>query len=78
MILPETSSLIVPSRFVVKAGGPEIDVQEEGKLPWTSSLDAFHHLGLTWEDVRIVSWTYLRDLPTGLPIPEDACPPPQP
>jgi hypothetical protein len=133
-ILPETSSLIIRDGLVLKGIGPDIYVLEQDKLRWISSLDAFEHLGLTWEDVHIVSdafldkfekgrpihvllkcrasphiyrlenqekrWVqdidtfvaeghvwddvrfvscdYLRDLPDGLPIPEDAGPPPQP
>ena len=133
-ILPETSSLIIRDGLVLKGSGPEIYVLEDDKLRWISSLDAFEHLGLTWEDVhvvedeflakfekgrpihvllkchdsphiyrleneqkrwikdidtflaeghawedvRFVSCQYLRDLPDGPPIPEDAGPPPQP
>jgi hypothetical protein len=133
-ILPETSSLIIRDGLVLKGSGPEIYVLEQDKLRWISSMDAFEHLGLTWEDVhivdnaflrkfekgraihvllkcrtsphiyrlenqekrwirdidtfvaeghvwddvRFVSCQYLRDLPDGLPVPEDAGPPPQP
>jgi hypothetical protein len=133
-IMPETSSLIIRDGLVLKGGGPEIYVLEQDKLRWISSMDAFEHLGLTWEDVhivddafldkfekgrpihvllkcrtsphiyrlenqekrwirdidtfvaeghvwddvRFVSCEYLRDLPDGLPIPEDAGLPPQP
>jgi hypothetical protein len=133
-ILPETTSLIIRDGLVLKGSGPEIYVLEEDKLRWISSLDAFEHLGLTWEDVhvvedeflekfekgtpihvllkcqtsphiyrlenqqkrwikdidtfeaeghvwedvRFVSCQYLRDLPDGPPIPEDAGPPPEP
>ncbi len=133
-ILPETSSLIIRDGLVLKGSGPEIYVLEKDMLRWISSMDAFDHLGLTWEDVhivddafldkfekgrpihvllkcrtsphiyrlenqekrwirdidtfveeghvwddvRFVSCDYLRDLPDGLPIPEDAGPPPQP
>lgn len=133
-IMPETASLIIRDGLVLKGSGPEIYVLEADKLHWISSLDAFEHLGLTWEDVhvveddflakfekgapvhvllkcrtsphiyrlengekrwiqdigtfaseghvwedvRFVSCNYLRDLPDGAPIPEDAGPPPQP
>lgn len=133
-ILPETTSLIIRDGLVLKGSGPEIYMLEQDKLRWISSLDAFEHLGLTWEDVhvvedeflakfeegrpihvllkcqasphiyrlenkqkrwirdidtflaeghvwedvRIVSCPYLRDLPDGVPIPEDAGPPPEP
>jgi len=133
-IMPETSSLIIRDGLVLKGSGPEIYMLEEGKLRWISSLDAFEHLGLTWDDVhvvedeflakfekgrpihvllkcrssphiyrlennqkrwikdidtflaeghvwddvRFVSCDYLRGIPDGPPIPEDAGPPPQP
>ena len=35
-------------------------------------------MGLDPEDVKLVSCNYLRRLPDGPPIPEDAGPPPQP
>jgi hypothetical protein len=132
--LPESSSLIIRDGLVLKGSGSEIYQLEDGKLRWISSLDAFEHLGLTWEDVhvvddaflshfekgrpihvllkcrtsphiyrlennqkrwirdidtflaeghvwedvRFVSCTYLREIPDGPPIPEDAGPPPQP
>ena len=133
-ILPETTSLIIRDGLVLKGDSPEIYVLEGGRLRWISSMDAFEHLGLTWqdvhvvedeflekfekgapihvllkcpssphiyrvenqvkrwikdidtfedeghvwEDVRMVSCDYLRSLPDGAPIPEDAGTPPQP
>jgi hypothetical protein len=133
-ILPETTSLIIRDGLVLKGSGSEIYVLEDGELRWISSMDAFEHLGLTWqdvhvvddaflekfqegapihvllkcpesphiyrvenqvkrwiqdietfeaeghvwEDVRIVSCDYLRSIPDGTPIPENAGPPPQP
>ena len=133
-ILPETTSLIIRDGLVLKGSGPEIYVLEDGKLRWISSMDAFEHLGLTWQDVhtvedefldkfekgapihvllkcptsphiyrvenqvkrwikdidtfeaeghvwddvRTVTCDYLRSLPNGVPIPEDAGPPPVP
>jgi hypothetical protein len=133
-ILPETTSLIIRDGLVLKGSGSEIYILDADKLRWISSMDAFEHLRLTWEDVhvvedefldrfekgrpihvllkcrtsphiyrleneqkrwikdidtflaeghvwedvRFVSCQYLRDLPNGPPIPEDAGPPPQP
>lgn len=133
-ILPDSASLIIRDGLVLKGSGPEIYILEDDKLRWISSLDAFDHLGLTWEDVhvvddeflikfaegrpihvllkcqdsphiyrlednqkrwikdidtflaeghvwddvRFVSCQYLRDLPDGPSIPEDAGPPPEP
>ena len=133
-IMPETAALIIRDGLVLKGSGPEIYILDQDKLRWISSMDAFEHMGLTWEDVhvvedvflakfekgaaihvllkcrtsphiyrlesgekrwirdidtfeaeghvwddvRFVSCNYLRDLPDGAPIPEDAGPPPQP
>jgi hypothetical protein len=133
-ILPDSASLIIRDGLVLKGSGPEIYMLEGDKLRWISSLDAFEHLRLTWEDVhivedefldkfekgtpihvllkchasphiyrvenqekrwirdidtfeaeghvwedvRLVTCDYLRNLPDGPPIPEDAGPPPQP
>jgi hypothetical protein len=133
-ILPDSASLIIRDGLVLKGSDPEIYMLENDKLRWISSLDAFEHLGLSWEDVhvvedeflakfqkgtpihvllkcrtsphiyrvenqekrwikdidtfeaeghvwedvRLVSCDYLRGLPDGPPIPEDAGPPPQP
>jgi hypothetical protein len=133
-IMPDSASLIIRDGLILKGSGPEIYRLEDNRLRWISSLDAFEHLGLTWqnvhvvedsflnkfekgrpihvllkcgssphiyrlenqekrwirdidtflaeghvwEDVRFVSCQYLRDLPDGPPIPEDAGPPPQP
>jgi hypothetical protein len=133
-IMPDSTSLIIRDGLILKGSGPEIYRLEGNKLRWISSLDAFDHLGLkwddvhivedefldqfekgrpihvllkcddsphiyrlenkekrwikdidtflaeghVWEDVRFVSCDYLRNLPDGLPIPEDAGPPPQP
>jgi hypothetical protein len=133
-ILPETSSLIIRDGLVLKGSSSEIYILESDKLRWISSMDAFEHRNLTWQDVhvvedeflakfekgppihvllkcrtsphiyrlendkkrwiqdietfeaeghvwqdvRMVSCQYLLDLPDGVPIPEDAGPPPQP
>jgi hypothetical protein len=67
-ILPETSSLIIRDGLVLKGSGPEIYIMEDGKLRWISSLDAFEHLGLTWEDVHIVEDEFLAKFEKGTPI----------
>ena len=133
-ILPDTASLVIRDGLVLKGSSSEIYVLEDNKLRWISSMDAFEHLGLTWndvhvvddkflaqfemghpisvllkcegsphiyalengqkrwirdidtflaegyvwEDVQFVECDYLRNLPDGLPIPEDAGTPPQP
>jgi hypothetical protein len=67
-ILPETTSLIIRDGLVLKGSGPEIYVLEDDKLRWISSLDAFEHLDLTWEDVHVVEDSFLDQFETGRPI----------
>jgi hypothetical protein len=67
-ILPETTSLIIRDGLVLKGSGPEIYRLEEDKLRWISSLDAFDHLNLTWEDVHVVEDDFLDRFEMGRPI----------
>jgi hypothetical protein len=67
-ILPDSASLIIRDGLVLKGGGPEIYVLENDKLRWISSLDAFEHLGLTWEDVHVVEDGFLTKFEKGTPI----------
>jgi hypothetical protein len=67
-IMPESSSLIIRNGLVLKGSGPEIYILEDNKLRWISSLDAFEHLGLTWEDVHIVEDKFLEQFEKGRPI----------
>jgi hypothetical protein len=57
---------------------PHIYRLENQQKRWIRDIDTFLAEGHVWEDVRIVTCQYLRDLPDGPPIPEDAGPPPQP
>jgi hypothetical protein len=59
-------------------GSPHIYALESGEKRWIKDIPTFVAEGYVWEDVKQVSCTYLRDLPDGPPIPEDAGPPPQP
>ena len=67
-ILPETTSLIIRDGLVLKGSSPEIYVLEDGKLRWISSMDAFEHLGLTWQDVHVVEDEFLEKFEKGAPI----------
>ena len=67
-ILPETTSLIIRDGLVLKGNGPEIYILEDGKLRWISSMDAFEHLGLTWQDVHVVEDEFLEKFEKGAPI----------
>jgi len=59
-------------------GSPHIYALENGQKRWIKDIPTFEAEGYKWEDVKIVSCDYLRSLPDGPPIPEDAGPPPQP
>ena len=57
---------------------PHIYRLENDQKRWIKDIDIFLAEGHVWEDVRFVSCDYLRNIPDGPPIPEDAGPPPQP
>ena len=57
---------------------PHIYRLENDQKRWIKDIETFEAEGHVWEDVRFVGCEYLRDLPDGPPIPEDAGPPPQP
>jgi len=59
-------------------GSPHIYALEKGQKRWIKDIPTFEASGYVWEDVKTVSCSYLRDLPDGPSIPEDAGPPPQP
>ena len=59
-------------------GSPHIYRLENQHKRWIKDIDTFLAEGHVWEDVRLVSCEYLRQIPDGPPIPEDAGPPPQP
>jgi hypothetical protein len=67
-ILPETTSLIIRDGLILKGSGPEIYKLEDNQLRWISSMDAFEHLGLTWEDVHVVEDEFLAKFEEGRPI----------
>lgn len=57
---------------------PHIYALENGKKRWIKDIPTFEAEGYVWVDVKFVTCDYLRSLPDGPPIPEDAGPPPQP
>jgi hypothetical protein len=59
-------------------GSPHIYALENGQKRWIKDIPTFEAEGYVWGDVKLVFCDYLRDLPDGPPIPEDAGPPPQP
>jgi hypothetical protein len=67
-IMPDSASLIIRDGLILKGTGPEIYRLENDKLRWISSLDAFEHLGLSWDDVRVVDDAFLNQFEKGRPI----------
>jgi hypothetical protein len=57
-------------------GSPHIYALENGKKRWIKDIPTFEAEGYVWDDVKFVTCDYLRRLPDGTPIPEDAGPPP--
>lgn len=57
---------------------PHVYRLENQEKRWIKDIDTFVAEGHVWDDVRFVGCQYLRDLPDGAPIPEDAGVPPQP
>jgi hypothetical protein len=57
---------------------PHIYALENGRKRWIKDIPTFEAEGYVWEDVKMVECGYLRRLPDGPSIPEDAGPPPQP
>jgi hypothetical protein len=68
-----------PIHVLLKCGSsPHIYRLENDQKRWIKDIDTFVAEGHVWDDVRFVSCQYLRDLPTGPSIPEDAGPAPEP
>jgi len=68
-----------PINLLLKCGSsPHVYALEGGEKRWVKDIQTFTAEGYVWEDVQLVTCDYLRNLPDGLPIPEDAGPPPQP
>ena len=68
-----------PIHVLLKCGSsPHIYRLENDQKRWIKDIDTFVAEGHAWEDVRFASCQYLRDLPTGPSIPEDAGPAPEP
>lgn len=67
-IMPDSASLIIRDGLVLKGTGPEIYRLEDNKLRWISSMDAFEHLGLSWDDVHVVDDPFLQQFEKGRPI----------
>ncbi|MHB0856535.1 MAG: hypothetical protein ACYC5M_03075 [Anaerolineae bacterium] len=67
-LAPEAQALVIRDGLVVKGSGPEIYRLEADKLRWISSMEAFEHMGLRWEDVHTVDDDFLASFEKGQPI----------
>ena len=67
-IMPDSASLIIRDGLVLKGEGHEIYMLEDDQLRWISSLDAFEHLGLRWENVHEVDDAFLATFQKGEPF----------
>lgn len=68
-----------PIHLLLKCeSSPHIYALENGQKRWIKDIQTFTAEGYEWVDVSFVSCDYLRNLPDGQSIPEDAGPPPQP
>ncbi len=67
-ILPDTAALVIRDGLVLKGSGDRIYMLQDEQLRWITSLDAFDHLGLTWEDVHVVDDAFLARFEVGRPI----------
>jgi len=59
-------------------GSPHFYALENSQKRWIKDIPTFEAEGYVWEDLKSVFCDYLRGLPDGPPIPEDAGPPPEP
>jgi hypothetical protein len=57
---------------------PHIYLLDGGEKRWIETIEIFDELGYLWRDVLRISCDDLNAIPNGVPIPEDAGPPPQP
>ena len=57
---------------------PHIYALENGQKRWIKDIPTFEANNFVWEEIKITSCSHLRNLPDGIPLPEDAGPPPQP
>jgi len=67
--MPDTASLIIRDGLVVKEkDDEEIYIYQDNAFRWISSMDAFEHLALTWDDVHVVEDGFLDRYKIGTPV----------
>lgn len=57
---------------------PHVYAFENGVKRWIKDIPTFQNQGYLWDDIQLVTCSFLRSLPDGPPIPIDAGEPPQP
>ncbi len=68
-----------PVHLLLKCtSSPHVYAFEDGTKRWIKDVPTFQAQGYIWEDIKYHSCSYIRELPDGPPIPEDAGSPPQP
>ena len=60
------------------SASPHIYLIENGEKRWIDTIETFNERGYVWRDVTFITCADLRSIPDGIPIPDDAGPPPQP
>jgi len=66
-LLPDPDSLVIRDGLLIKGSGHEVYILEGEELHWISSLDAFEHRGLNWDNVHEVDDSMLEDFEQGEP-----------
>lgn len=59
-------------------GSPHIYALEDSQKRWVKDIPTFEAEGFIWEDIKFISCGELRRIPTGISIPPDAGPSPEP
>jgi hypothetical protein len=68
-----------PLYVLLKCGlSAHIYALEDGQKRWIKDIETFKTEGFVWEDVKFIGCNTLRQIPTGLPIPVNAGPSPEP
>ncbi|MHB1318952.1 MAG: hypothetical protein ACYCYF_10080, partial [Anaerolineae bacterium] len=67
-LLPDSASLVIRDGLVLKGSGERIYMLQNEQLRWISSMDAFEHLDLSWDDVHQVDDAFLERFEMGRPL----------
>ena len=78
---PSIQRLVVtqPAPLLLKCRGRDpIYLLDDGRKRWIEDIATFEAQGYEWRDVSLVACAELRAIPSGIPIPADAGPIPEP